>query len=88
MTRVRHKHPAHLASPVKMYLEKVRYSRTTPTSCDIANWGRSCKFCIIFSGSSFTKVSHVPGRDGTEIPSRYLNTLWFNPTEPARNIVR
>ena len=29
-----HKHPAHLASPVKMKLEKVRYSRTTPNSCE------------------------------------------------------
>ena len=29
-----HKHPAHLASLVKMYLGKVRYSRTTPNSCE------------------------------------------------------
>ena len=29
-----HKHPAHLASPVKMKLENVRYSRTTPNSCE------------------------------------------------------
>ena len=29
-----HKHPAHLASPVKMKLEKVPYSRTTPNSCE------------------------------------------------------
>ena len=28
-----HKHPAHLASPVKIKLEKVRHSRTTPNSC-------------------------------------------------------
>ena len=48
MTRVRHKHPAHLASPVKMYLEKVRYSRTTPTSCDIANWGDLVNFASYF----------------------------------------
>ena len=27
-----HKHPAHLASYLKMYLQKVRYSRTTPNS--------------------------------------------------------
>ena len=30
----RHQHPAHLVSPVKMKLEKVRYSRTTPNSCE------------------------------------------------------
>ena len=29
-----HKHPAHLASPVKMKLENVRYSRTTKNSCE------------------------------------------------------
>ena len=29
-----HKHPAHLVSPVKMELEKVRHSRTTPNSCE------------------------------------------------------
>ena len=28
-----HKHPAQIASPLKM-LEKVRYSRTTPNSCE------------------------------------------------------
>ena len=28
------RHPAHLASPVKMKLEKVRYGRTTPNSCE------------------------------------------------------
>ena len=28
-----HKHPAHVVSPVKMELEKVRHSRTTPNSC-------------------------------------------------------
>ena len=27
------KHPAHLASPVKGKLEKVRHSRTAPKSC-------------------------------------------------------
>ena len=27
-----HKHPALLVSPVTRYIEKVRYSRTTPTS--------------------------------------------------------
>ena len=29
-----HKHPALLVSPVTMYIEKVRYSRTTPNACD------------------------------------------------------
>ena len=46
-----HKHPAHLSFPSKMYLEKVRYSRTTQTHvkelytpCHISNKGGSRRF--------------------------------------------
>ena len=43
---------------------------------------RSCKYCVISSGSTFTKVSHVSGRDGTEIAPTYL--LYVSQTEVCK----
>ena len=46
-----HKHPAHLVSLVKMELEKVRHSRTTPNSC-----AKNCTHLAISVMMWFEKV--------------------------------